>query len=108
MILTEEDINAIIDFHLSNEPVRGYTIRINGETFRTSAGKILWKKKHHAIAAFKNTLEYRVKGRISTKLYNQGFSMTEVYDSDEYRYAWHNFMKYLEDNNMIQIVEMEW
>lgn len=108
MILTETDINDILDFHLSDEPIRGYTIRINGETFRTSAGKILWKKKHHAIAAFKNALEFRIKGRISAKLHNQGLKITEVYDSDEYKHAWDNFMKYLEDKGMIQIIEIEW
>lgn len=108
MILTEADINDILDFHLSDELIRGYAIRINDKTFRTFAGKILWKKKHHAIAALKNALEYRIKGRISTKLYNQGLKMTEVYDSDEYKHAWDNFMKYLEDNGMIQIIEVEW
>lgn len=108
MILTEEEINDVLDFHLSNEPIKGYAIIINDKTFRTSAGKILWKKKHHAIAALRNALEYKVKCRIRTKLHNQGLKITEVYDSGEYKHAWDNLMKYLEDKGMIQIIEIEW
>lgn len=34
--------------------------------------------------------------------------LSKVYSSEEYMNAWDNFKRYLEDNNMILIVEMEW
>lgn len=36
------------------------------------------------------------------------FTEHKVYSSEEYMNAWDNFKRYLEDNNMILIVEMEW
>lgn len=46
MILTREDIIRILERHLSDEPIKGYAIRINGRTFTTDKGKILWKRKN--------------------------------------------------------------
>lgn len=108
MILTREDIIRILERHLSDEPVKGYAIRINGRTFTTDKGKILWKKRHYAISAFRKTLEYLVLNYVFSKLMEQGLSTTEIYRSEEYGNAWDNFMKYLKDNNLIQIIEVEW
>lgn len=108
MILTEEDISRILERHLSDESIKGYAIRINGKTFKTDAGKILWKKKHHAMAALKITLEFRLKQAVKAKLLGQGHTLDEIYGDSEYIRAYDNFLRYLENNYLIQIIEIEW
>lgn len=108
MILSEEDINRTLRGNLSDEPVKGYAIRINGRTFTTDKGKILWKKRNHATSAFRMALEFRVRNNVFSKLHNQGLSTTEIYRNEEYKNAWNNFWKYLVDNSLIQIIEIEW
>lgn len=45
MILTNEEVNNVLRGNLTNEPVKGYAIRIEGMTFSNDKGKILWKKE---------------------------------------------------------------
>ena len=108
MILIEEDISRILERHLSDEPIKGYAIRINGRTFTTDKGKILWKKRHHAMAALRVALEFRLKQAIKAKLIGQGFTRSEIYGDSEYIRAYDNFLRYLENNYLIQIIEIEW
>lgn len=108
MILTEEDINRVIRGNLTNEPIKGYAIRIDGMTFSNDKGKILWKKKHHAMAALRVALEFRLKQAIKAKLLVKGFTLSEIYRDSEYKRAYDNFLRYLENNNMIQVIEIEW
>lgn len=108
MILTDADIDKILEGNLNNEYIKGYAIRINDQTFVTNSGKILWKRRNHATSALRMALEYRVKGKIFQKLRNQGINSSNIYRSEEYKNAWKNFMKYLEDKGLIQIIEIEW
>lgn len=108
MILTEEDISRILERHLSDESIKGYAIRINGKTFKTDAGKILWKRKNHAMAALRMALEFKLKRAVMTKLRNQGHTLDEIYGDSEYIRAYDNFLRYLENNYLIQIIEVEW
>ena len=108
MILSEEDISRTLRGNLSDEPIKGYAIRINGRTFTTDKGKILWKKKHHAMAALRTALEFRLKQAIKAKLIGQGLTLSEIYGDSEYIRAYDNFLRYLEKNHMIQIIEVEW
>lgn len=108
MVLSEEDINRVIRGNLTNEPVKGYAIRINGMTFSNGKGKILWKRKNHAMAALRMALEFNLKRAVMTKLYNQGHTLDEIYGDSEYIRAYDNFLRYLENNYLIQIVEVEW
>ena len=108
MILSEEDISRTLRGNLSDEPIKGYAIRINGKTFRTDAGKILWKRKSHAMAALRMALEFRLKQAVKAKLLGQGYTLAEIYGDSEYIRAYDNFLRYLENNNMILIIEVEW
>lgn len=110
MMLTDTDIDKILEGNLNNECIKGYAIRINDRTFVTNSGKILWKRRNHATSALRMALEYRVKGKIFQKLRNQGVNSFDIYiySCNEYKNAWKNFMKYLEDNGLIQIIEIEW
>lgn len=108
MILTEKDISEVLEPFCSKESVRGYSIRIDGKTFKTSSGKIVWKEKSHAKAAFKNAVNFLVNRKVYQKLAHQGLSIDDIYRNPEYKNAWNNFKRYLDDNNIIQIVEMEY
>lgn len=108
MEFTEKDINDILHSSLSNRDIKGYAIRIDGKTFITDKRKMLWNTKSAASLAFRNALEWRVKGSVRAKLLSKGYTVDDIYSNEEYRNAWNNFKKYLEDNNMIQIVKMEW
>lgn len=108
MILTNEEVNDVLRGNLTNEPVKGYAIRIEGMTFSNDKGKILWKKKHHAMAVLRVALEFRLKQAVKAKLIGQGFTLSEIYRDSEYKRAYDNFLKYLEDNYMIQMIEIEW
>ena len=108
MILTNEEVNDVLRGNLTNEPVKGYAIRIEGMTFSNNKGKILWKKKHHAMAALRVALEFRLKQAVKAKLIGQGFTLSEIYRDSEYKRAYDNFLRYLENNNMIQVIEIEW
>lgn len=107
MILSEEDISRTLRGNLSDEPIKGYAIRINGRTFTTDKGKILWKKRNHAMAALRMALEFRLKQAIKAKLIGQGLTLSEIYGDSEYIRAYDNFLRYLENNYMIQIIEIE-
>lgn len=52
------------------------------------------------------SLEPVVCGHVRSKLRSQGIS--EYYNHPEFANAWNNFRKYLEDNNLLQIIEFEW
>lgn len=108
MILSEEDISRTLRGNLSDEPVKGYAIRINGRTFTTDKGKILWKRRNHAMAALRIVLEFRLKQAVKAKLFGQGHTLDEIYGDSEYIRAYDNFLRYMENNNLIQIVEIEW
>ena len=108
MVLSEEDINWILARNLSDEPIKGYAIRINGKTFRTDAGKILWKRKNHAMAALRMALEFRLKQAVKAKLIGQGLTLSEIYGDSEYIRAYDNFLRYLNNKYLIQIIEVEW
>lgn len=108
MILTDKEVNDELKSFLFDRVVKGYAIRINGKTFMTDKRKMLWNTKSAASLAFRNALEWRVKGSVKAKLLAKGYTMHEVYSSEEYMNAWDNFKRYLEDNNMILIVEMVW
>lgn len=108
MVLTPEEIDSIIQHNLSDEPVKGYAIRINGKTFKTNAGKILWKRKNHAMAALRVALEFHLKQAVKARLLGQGYTLSEIYGDSEYIRAYDNFLRYLENNYLIQIVEVEW
>lgn len=108
MVLSEEDINCVLVRNLSDEPIKGYAIRINGKTFRTDAGKILWKRKNHAMAALRMTLEFRLKQAVKAKLIGQGLTLSEIYGDSEYIRAYDNFLRYLNNKYLIQIIEVEW
>lgn len=108
MILSEEGINRTLRGDLSDGPVRGHTIRINGRTFATDKGKVPWKKGNHATSAFRMALESRVRDNVFPKLHNQGLGTTGIYGNEGYGDAWNNFWKYLVDNGLIQIIEIEW
>lgn len=56
----------------------------------------------------KAALEFRLKQAVKAKLIGQGFTLSEIYRDSEYKRAYDNFLKYLEDNYMIQIIEIEW
>lgn len=108
MILSEEDISRTLRGNLSDEPIKGYAIRIDGKTFKTNAGKILWKRKNHAMAALRITLEFHLKQAVKAKLLGQGYTLAEIYGDSEYIRAYDNFLRYLENNYLIQIIEVEW
>lgn len=108
MILTEKEINDELKRYLSERVIRGYAIRIDGKTFITDKRKMLWNTKSAASLAFRHALEWRVKDSVRAKLLAKGYTKHEIYSNEEYKNAWNNFKKYLEDNNMIQIIEMEW
>lgn len=108
MILTDKEVNDELKSFLFDRVVKGYAIRINGKTFKTGAGKILWKKKHHAMAALRMALEFKLKRAVMTKLRNQGHTLDEIYGDSEYIRAYDNFLRYLENNYLIQIIEVEW
>lgn len=108
MVLTPEEIDSIIQHNLSDELIKGYAIRIDGKTFKTNAGKILWKRKNHAMAAFRIAFEFRLKQAVKAKLLGQGHTLDEIYGDSEYIRAYDNFLRYLENNYLIQIIEVEW
>lgn len=45
--------------------------------------------------------------QIELKLKEQGYTKSEIYNHDEYKNAWVNFRKYLEDNNLLEFVELK-
>lgn len=106
MILDDNEIRNI--YLVFTEPVfvKSYAIRIDGQTFVTSRGKMLRKKKNHATSALRMCLEPVLCGRILRKLNIQGRPLSECYRHPEYRNAWDNYRKYLEDNNLLQIIEV--
>lgn len=108
MVLSEEDISRVIRGNLTDEPVKGYAIRIDGKTFSNDKGKILWKRRNHAMAALRMALEFKLKRAVLTKLHNQGHTLDEIYGDSEYIRAYDNLLRYLENNNLIHIVEIEW
>lgn len=108
MILTSEEVNDVLRDNLTHESIKGYAIRINGMTFSNDKGKILWKKKHHAMAALRMALKFRLEQAIKAKLIGQGLTLSEIYGDSEYIRAYDNFLRYLENNHLIQIVEVEW
>lgn len=108
MILTSEEINDVLRDNLTHEPIKSYAIRINGMTFRNDKGRILWKKEHHAMAALRMALKFRLEQAIKAKLIGQGLTLSEIYGDSEYIRAYDNFLRYLENNHLIQIVEVEW
>lgn len=91
---------------LSEEDIKGYAIRINGKTFRTDSGKILWKS--HAMAALRMALEFRLKQAVKAKLIGQGLTLSEIYGDSEYIRAYDNFLRYLNNKYLIQIIKVEW
>lgn len=60
------------------------------------------------MAALRMALEFRLKQSVKAKLIGQGLTLSEIYRDSEYKRAYDNFLKYLEDNYMIQIIEIEW
>ena len=108
MVLSPDEIDRVLQGNLSREPIKGYAIRINGITFSNDKGKILWKKKHHAIAALRMALEFRLKQAVKAKLIDQGLTLSEIYGDSEYIRAYDNFLRYLNNKYLIQIIEVEW
>lgn len=106
MILENNEIRDIYSSFTEPVPVKSYAIRIDGQAFVTSRGRMLWKKKNHAINALRMSLEPVVCGHVRSRLRAQGIS--EYYNHPEFANAWGNFRKYLEDNNLLQIIEFEW
>lgn len=60
------------------------------------------------MAALRVALEFRLKQAVKAKLIGQGFTLSEIYRDSEYKRAYDNFLRYLENNNMIQVIEIEW
>lgn len=108
MILTEEEINEELKGCLSDRVIKGYAIRIDGKTFITDKRKMLWNTKSAASLAFRHALEWRVMSSVKAKLLSKGYTEHDIYSNEEYRNAWNNFKKYLEDKRLIQIIEIEW
>ncbi len=105
VILEQKDLRNIYLAFVKPVPIECYAIKIDGQTFVTSRGKMLWKKENHAIKALRMSIEPVVRRHIRSKLRSQGIS--EYYNHPEYYNAWDNFRKYLEDNNILQIIKFE-
>lgn len=55
---------------------------------------------------YSSFIEPVVCGHVRSKLRSQGIS--DYYNHPEFANAWNNYRKYLEDNNLLQIIEFEW
>lgn len=107
MILNKDDVNLILNKFSKKNEITGYAIKINGKFFRTDKAKMLWNNKSSASLALRNALEVWVLVEIKIKLANLGYSETEINNHDEYKNAWTNFRKYLEENKLIEFVEFK-
>lgn len=107
MILNDDDVNGLLNIFFKKTTVTAYAIKINGKYFRTDKAKMTWINKSAASLALRNSLEFWVLQKIELKLKEQGYTRSEIYNHDEYKNAWPNFRKYLEDNNLLEFIELK-
>lgn len=109
MLLNIEEMENAVERNFREESdVTAYSIRVNGKTFVTDAGKIAWRKKGYARMAFKQAIEPLLREAVRKKLLSQGMGRLQIYGESEYLRAFDNYMRYLENNNLFQIVELTW
>lgn len=107
MVLSVEEMKSAVEKNFREEPdITAYSIRVNGKTFVTDAGKMAWKKKGYARMAFKQAIEPLLRRAVQEKLLSQGMDRIQIYGESEYIRAFDNYMRYLENNNLFQIVEL--
>lgn len=123
-ILEKEDIEDILkEATVSNEDSSpSYKILLGGKLYVTSKGKSVWKAKNHAASAMRNDLNWTVvQYTLDRIVESRGLTPHEtkwgVYvDKDgnliarssikEICNAYDNFLQYLKDNNLIEIVKI--
>ena len=109
MLLNIEEMENAVERNFREESdVTAYSIRVNGKLFVTDAGKIAWRKKGYARMAFKQAIEPLLRAAVRKKLLGQGMNSLQIYGESEYLRAFDNYMRYLENNNLFQIIELKW
>lgn len=107
MEFTKEDVERVFSTNIYKKSPKAYYIKINNKIFKTFKGKIAWSKKSYAIAALRNDIKEYIKLVVFSKLSSQGYPSHEIYSKEYYRNAFNIFYKYLEDNKLIEIVEVD-
>lgn len=105
--MTEQEIKECIGFINTEKSKTGYKILINGETFVTRNGKSFWNRKNYAMCAFRNAIESKIENVVRIKLLLSGVKAYDVYKYGEYKNAYNDFLKYLKDNNLIELKEVK-
>ena len=107
MTLNEEEIKkAVARNFVDRVELKAYYILVNDKIFVTDKGKMTWKSKGYAKMAFKIAIEPLLKQAVKNKLLSQGIRSNQIYGESEYLRAFDNYMRYLENNNMFQIVRL--
>lgn len=107
MLLSIEEIEKATSRNLVNrDRLKAYFILVDNKIFVTDKGKMTWKSKGYAKMAFKLALEPLLMQSVKNKLLSQGMKSSQIYGESEFLRAFDNYMRYLENNNMFQIVRL--
>lgn len=108
MILNSEDYQRIIStIRVENNNKEAWIIEINGLRFVTSKGKSVWKKRHHAAAAFNNEVAGSIKVAARTRLAMMGCnSYYDMIMHPEYKNIWADFKKYIVEAGIYKEIKL--